>query len=160
MIVAVTGHRPDKLGGYNFYKPLRVWLRDQLLAKLQQLQPSSAISGMALGIDQDFAYVCVWAGVPFLAAIPFVGQESIWPEESRLLYNELLSRAYEKVIVSSGGYSARKMQIRNEWMVNHCDVLIAVWDGSEGGTGNCVRYAENARRPIERINPKDFPGVP
>jgi uncharacterized phage-like protein YoqJ len=160
VIVAVTGHRPDKIGGYNFYASKRVWIRDQLMAKLWQLKPVSAISGMALGVDQDFAYTCVWAGIPFLAAIPFVGQEAIWPEESRQLYNELLSRAYEKVVVSPGGYSAKKMQVRNAWMVNHCDVLIAVWDGSQGGTGNCVAYAQSVGRPIERINPSEFPGAP
>ena len=28
------------------------------------------------------------------------------------------------------------------------------WDGSDGGTANCVRYAEKVGRPLLRINPK------
>ena len=46
-----------------------------------------------------------------------------------------------------------KMQTRNEWMVNHCDKLIAVWNGSDGGTGNCVNYAKSINKEIIYINP-------
>jgi uncharacterized phage-like protein YoqJ len=44
------------------------------------------------------------------------------------------------------------MQIRNEWMVDRCDKLIAVWDGSKGGTGNCVDYAKSVNKDIFRID--------
>jgi len=123
---------------------------------LIQLSPTSAISGMALGVDQDFAWVCISLGLPFLAAIPFAGQESNWPHESRDFYHRLLERAYHVTVVSEGGYAAWKMQKRNEWMVNNCQTLIAVWDGSAGGTGNCVRYAKSVGRNMHRINPSEF----
>jgi uncharacterized phage-like protein YoqJ len=50
------------------------------------------------------------------------------------------------------------MQVRNEWMVDHCNDLLAVWDGSDGGTGNCVRYAQRILEPskLHRVNPNDF----
>jgi uncharacterized phage-like protein YoqJ len=47
--------------------------------------------------------------------------------------------------VSPGGFTSYAMQIRNEWMVDHCDLLVALWDGSPGGTGNCIRYAKRAK---------------
>jgi len=59
------------------------------------------------------------------------------------------------VVVSEGGYSARNMQRRNEWMVDHSDKVLAVWDGSNGGTGNCVAYARSIGREIIRIDPAD-----
>jgi uncharacterized phage-like protein YoqJ len=156
MVVSVTGHRPDKLGGYDFYNPKRSWVRDRLKDELNRLKPSSAICGMALGVDQDFAFVCLELGIPFLAAIPFIGQERIWPKESQDLYSQLLSRAYHIVVVSEGGYAAWKMQIRNEWMVDNCDTLIAVWDGTSGGTRNCVKYATKVHKHIVRIDPSNF----
>ena len=156
MILAVTGHRPDKLGGYDFYNPVRVWIREQLRHKLIAHKPSYIISGMALGVDQDWAHVGLEQGIPFLAAIPFVGQESAWPAESKRYYKELLACANWLQVVSDGGYAAWKMQRRNEWMVDHCDLLIAVWDGSSGGTGNCVRYAKKVNRPYERIDPSSY----
>ena len=29
------------------------------------------------------------------------------------------------------------------WMVDHTDLLIAVWDGGPGGTANTIRYARS-----------------
>lgn len=111
---------------------------------------------MALGVDQDFAYVCVELAIPFTAAIPFVGQESRWTEDSQRFYYELLVAADDVIVVSPGGYASWKMQVRNEWMVDHCDLLIAVWDGTSGGTRNCVSYATKVGRTIRRIDPYDF----
>jgi len=155
-IVSATGHRPDKIGGYNFEAPQRVWVREQLKCGLIALKPQYCISGMALGVDQDFAFTCIELDIPFIAAIPFDGQELNWPSYSQDFYRELLSYSYCRYIVTRGGYSPHKMHLRNKWMVDNCDILIAVWDGSKGGTGNCVQYAEEVKRPINRINPRHF----
>ena len=45
------------------------------------------------------------------------------------------------------------MQKRNEYMVDLADIVIAVWDGSASGTGNCVRYTERCGKKIIRIMP-------
>jgi uncharacterized phage-like protein YoqJ len=46
------------------------------------------------------------------------------------------------------------MQIRNEWMVDRADQVIAIWDGTSGGTANCVEYATKMNKPILRIDPR------
>jgi uncharacterized phage-like protein YoqJ len=48
------------------------------------------------------------------------------------------------------------MQKRNEYMVDNSDIVIAVWDGSKGGTYNCVKYAEKLGKKIIVINPKEI----
>jgi uncharacterized phage-like protein YoqJ len=156
MIVAFTGHRSDKIGGWTLPNPTYIRICQRLEQVLQELKPDKAITGMALGVDQYAANVCVKLGIPFIAAVPFVGQEKVWPEKSKKIYYSLLKKAETVVVVSEGEYSAAKMQIRNEWMVNNCDVLIAVWDGSDGGTGNCYKYADSISKRIIRINPKDL----
>lgn len=153
MVVAFTGHRPNKLGGFHTPNKTFNWVMWQLDDALTHLQPDRVISGMALGVDQWAAAFAVALGIPFTAAIPFAGQESVWGSNAQLIYKKLLDLADEKVIVCPGSYAPRKMQIRNEWMVDRCDVLLAVWDGSAGGTGNCVRYAEKKGKTIYRINP-------
>lgn len=45
------------------------------------------------------------------------------------------------------------MQKRNEYMVDLADRVIAVWDGSKGGTATCVKYAEKVGKEIIRIEP-------
>lgn len=44
-------------------------------------------------------------------------------------------------------------QARNRWMVDRAGLVIAVWDASASGTGNCVQYAEVLGRRIMRIDP-------
>ena len=78
VIAAVTGHRPNKFFRYGFdafewKSPIRVWIRDQLRSYLELIKPDSAISGMAIGVDQDFAYFCCEMDIPFVSAIPFDG---------------------------------------------------------------------------------------
>jgi len=154
MIVAFTGHRPNKLGGYKLPNPTYLHVCKQIDKTLQELQPSQVISGMALGIDQWAANIAIKSNIPVLAAIPFEGQEKAWPQTSQDIYHRLLSRVSEKVIVCPGGYAAEKMQRRNEWMVDRCHVLIACFDGTPGGTGNCVKYAESVGRQIILIDPR------
>lgn len=48
--VAFTGHRPDKLGGYDG-SPLQDRIGIVLKSLLAPLQPDVVISGMALGVD-------------------------------------------------------------------------------------------------------------
>lgn len=154
MIVAFTGHRPNKLGGYNIPNPIYNHIYSQIDQVLKSLKPERVISGMALGIDQWAAIIAKRLNIPFTAAIPFEGQEGNWPSASQKTYKQLLSFAEEKVIVCEGSYAASKMQIRNEWMVDRCDTLIAVYNGdATGGTANCVRYATSMKKNIIYINP-------
>lgn len=185
MIVAVTGHRPHKLGGYGpsaVQDRVRAAIEDffesvgthtcecggtsyiasasGVCPTCREIRPGTvtytqeAISGMALGVDQWFAETCIVLGIPFTAAVPCDDQERLWPEESQRHYRELLAKAHHVRVVSPGPYAPWKMQARNEFMVNECDVLLAVWDGSSGGTANCVKYAEKVGKPVWRIDPR------
>ena len=156
MIVAFTGHRPDKLGGYNLPNPIYNKVCQRIEAHLIELKPEKIISGMALGVDQWAANLARKLGIPFIAAIPFENQECKWPIKSQQIYQKLRKLAAEEVIVCEGAYAAYKMQVRNEWMVNHCDTLIAVYNGdTSGGTFNCVNYAQSLKKDIIFINPND-----
>ena len=149
MILAATGHRPERLGGYDDATYLE--LRQFALGYIRQRQPAKVINGMALGWDTAWAAAAVYAGVPFIAAVPFLGQESRWPGPSQARYRALLAKAAEVVVVCQGDYSAQAMQRRNEWMVDRCDEVVALWDGSAGGTSNCVHYARRIGRPVENL---------
>ena len=162
LILAVTGHRPDKLGGYCWTCTSR-YIARRMEQELRALKPDEAITGMALGVDQWFGWLCVKLGIPFTAAVPFEGQEARWPRaETRENYHRLLSHAKRVEIVTHLSPEQRRqkslidkaMRDRNSWMVARCDRLLAVWDGSAGGTGNCVREAYRVGRPITQINPR------
>ncbi len=148
MILAGTGHRPDKLG---YTKYVADALQRLALSHLLRLKPDICISGLALGWDTALALACLDANIPLVAAVPFVGQEQRWPSTDQTLYRRILARAVRVEIVCSGGYSPEKFQRRNKFMVDHCNHLLALWNGTAGGTWNCLTYAARVGRPFDNL---------
>ncbi len=151
LIISGTGHRPQRLGGYG--EPVYRRLVTLAGAALDNLKPTHVVSGMALGWDQALAEAAYQRGIPFTAAVPFQGQESQWPASSQAKYRDLLSKADRVQIVSEGGYSAWKMQRRNEWMVRNSNLVIALWDGSPSGTSHAVEAAKRVGRQVVNLWP-------
>lgn len=150
-ILAATGHRPNKLGGYGIpaMRKLEHFARSYLKSRPEIIQGNlHLISGMALGWDTAWALAAIELQIPFIAAVPFTGQERQWPTESQKMYGLILQKASTVVLVSEGLYAPTMMQERNEWMVDHCDEVVALWDGSRGGTYNCIQYAKKFNKPI------------
>lgn len=154
MRIALTGHRPPKGGiEYNGEGPVSDYLSEEFEKILVEYEPRVIISGMALGADTIWAISGLFRNIQVIAAIPFVGQESVWPEESQRKYHQIIR--HKKVIptyICEPGYAAWKLQKRNEWMVDHCSLLVSVWDGSSGGTANCVKYAKKQGKTIINID--------
>lgn len=138
--IAFTGHRLDKVGGFEDV------VRKHMLLALAVARPSEVISGMASGIDTWAALTALKLNIPLRCAVPFKGQEKLWPHEACKVYQHILSQAAFVNIVCEGGYHASKMQARNEWMVDRCALLLAYWNGSTGGTKNCLDYARRVER--------------
>lgn len=154
MKIAATGHRPPRLG--LTYRPdhnriLTMFAKMALEESVQGYGELTVISGMAQGWDQAVAHAAVLLGLPFIAALPFEGQDGPWPEQGRARYRALLRKAQEVAVVSPGGYAKSKYIERDRWMVNHADGVLALWDGAKnGGTFETIRYAED--NDVEVIN--------
>lgn len=150
MIIAASGHRPDKLGGYDL--KTRRALGALAVEYLSRSRPEQVISGMALGWDMAVAAAAHMMGIPFIAAVPFEGQHSLWPDEAEKRYFRLLDLAHRVEIISGIHVSVPKaMQLRNEWMVDRADRIMALWDGSFGGTHNCITYAHKRKVPVDNL---------
>mgnify|MGYP000989495097 CR=1 FL=1 len=81
--------------------------------------------------------------LPYVVVAPFPGQESPWPKESQARFRKVLEYAAGVYFVSdtapTNRNDASKMLLsRNVTLCQMSDELIAVWDGSSGGTAHCV----------------------
>ncbi len=85
MILAGTGHRPDKLGGYN--KRTYKRLTDLAIAAIRFYKPSEIITGVALGWDTWLAIAAIEEKIPYTCAVPFKGQEKRWRHEDKQRYH-------------------------------------------------------------------------
>lgn len=161
MKICVTGHRPDKLYGYGISDPRYKELENILIDLLIQNNCTEAITGMALGVDMIFAIAVLRLkkqgyDIKLHCAIPCRNHSSKWTKAYQDLYNYILKHADIFKLVSDEEYKPYLMQKRNDYMVDNSDKIIAVWDGSKGGTYNCVKYAEKQRKEIIRINPNEI----
>lgn len=151
MKVAMTGHRADKVALYN-----KGYIRHQIRAAFNDLKADLVIQGMCDGIDLMAAKYAYDLHIPFWSVRPWMGHHAApgWQDWY------LNARVYaERVIVldKSKKYTGPWLyHNRNKWMVDNCDVVVAVWDGERsGGTFATVRYALG-KKPIWHINPKAY----
>ena len=135
------------------------------------------IFGGALGIDQVTFSICEelkseareyeTCEIKLELAIPFEKQSSKWyphdvntyelqkQQADILIFVDTL-KEYEFKGVNIGEYHPAKMMIRNRYMVDNSSIVIAVWNGSKGGTANCVNYAKKQGKEIVIINPDEI----
>lgn len=117
------------------------------------------ISGMALGVDTLWALVALRLKRDFPTkfklecAIPCQNHSSKWVKESKAIYDDILSKADKVTLVTDAPYNPWLMQKRNEYMVDNSDMVFAVWDGTNGGTGNCINYAVKNQKLVYVLHP-------
>ena len=119
MIMAVTGHRPQRLKGQQ--KLIKKWAIEQLT----YFHPSAIYDGMAQGADQIIAIAAKELGIPIICCYPFPKQY-FHPIEQWIMENN-------QIIFISSHYSKESYYIRDCYMVDHADMLLCVWDGVGGG---------------------------
>lgn len=133
------------------------------------------IVGGALGFDQLMFDVCfllkqlsyqLGIAVNIEIAIPYKNQPLKWfnTKDIERYYDQLrvadtvtlvdTIKEYDRdKRVAYGEHSPYKLQIRNEYMCDKADIVISLWDGSPGGTRNCIKYANKIGIKPININP-------
>ena len=144
-VVAVTGHQPPALGGFG--QDVQQRLVKLAGAWLARHQPTGVMSGMAAGWDMAVAEAAVAAGVPLVAALAWPRQGEGWPEEARALFSRLLGAAVQ-VYTAFPARRADMWTLRDRWVIDRGDQVLALWSGAPGGTATAVAYAEATRKPV------------
>ena len=158
--IFVTGHRPDKLFGYNLNHPNYIQMKNEFKKILVNEKCKEGYSGMALGVDQIFAIAILELkaeGFPIKlkCIIPCINQERMWVESSKKLYKQILSLSDEIIYVTNTEYTKSCMQLRNQYMVDNADGGIVVYDGTKGGTCHCFNYIKKQKKPYYLISIKE-----
>ena len=154
MILAFAGHRPEKLPWGNEEADARcVALKQQLKNTLEALAwegYDTFLCGMARGCDFYFAEAVLELGLRLEAYLPCPSQADRWSEENRMRHTALLLKC-DAVYMVEPAYSPGCMLRRNQIMVDQCDALLTVFDGSPGGTGATIDYARRRGKPVRGL---------
>lgn len=173
LTLTFTGHRPDKLAGYerDAYRDFTDSLSELLYEEYYTNGYRKFITGGAQGFDQ----LAFWAvekmrrthqlpDVENVVYIPFEGQERRWKSEgtfSQADYKKMRRMSDKSVVLipyaSSRGEVVAALMSRNRDMVDASDRVLALcnsdtWETDSGGTAACMQYAKiKKKRPVDRI---------
>lgn len=100
-----------------------------------------------MGWDIAVAEAADWAGVPFVAAIPFPGQSRHWTGEDIARYDRALTLASKLAYISTIPGTSAYIK-RDRWIVDHCEELHALDSGRRSGSHTTVLYAEEIGRKV------------
>lgn len=153
MRVSFTGHRPEKLPFFGEDDPLCIELKERIYKEISALADDGAsefYSGMARGVDIWCAEAVLRLkserpGIRLIAVIPCPEQDSKWRAHEKQRRRDILEQC-DKTITISPRYTKDCMLKRDRAMVDFCDVLLAVYNGKEGGTKYTIDYAKNKGR--------------
>ena len=162
IICAFTGHRPGSFPWkYDETAPACIMLKEVLAEQIKALADEGVtgfISGMAQGVDIWAAQIVLdlkkkYPMLKLSCALPCDNQEKMWPDPVQKQYHSILEQAH-KVVRVGREYTKECMYARNRYMVDHANILLAVYNGKRrSGTGMTVSYAEEKHRRIIKIDP-------
>ena len=89
------------------------------------------------------------------AAIPCASQSHGWRREEQLRWQTILAACDLETLVQEQ-YDPGCMLRRNRYMVDHSALVIAVYDGSDGGTRRTLEYAIRQKVPFVDLNPEVY----
>ena len=131
-----TGHR-DLLEDFSKKK-----LKAAILEMIS-LGADTFLCGMAIGFDLAAAEAVLSLkkknpSLKLVACIPCIGQEKYFSRADQKRYTAVLKKVDEKVILADSYYKGC-MQVRDKYMAERADSMVAYCKKQEGGTAYTVR---------------------
>lgn len=152
MRMALTGHRPERLGysELDFYtnaewRKIINWLKEKIL----ELEVTDAYCGMASGCDIAYGIAVLelnneaWV---YKIDRPNIKLHCILPCKNyndKIRWHKILKSSADEWIELSDEFYKGCDNVRDQYMVDHSDKLFAIWDGNKsGGVWSTIRKAQ------------------
>ena len=163
-MIGVTGHR-DLVVPEIIFDRCRNLLTD--LLKNFPDTPLCVISAFAEGADQICAEAALASGAEIWGIIPFEEKaylETFQTNAGREKYLHLKSQAAHIIEINESPDSPEKYVKAGKFIVEHCNILLAVWDGCDskrpGGTRHIIDLALNKYKYTPSVLAAECPVVP
>lgn len=163
MKLAFTGHRPELLPfGENELSAESIRVKTMILNEIMSSAAKGCdtfLAGGARGGDIIFAEQVLlvkateYPNIRLITVVPHEGQANSWSEAWRDRYFRIHELSTE-VITLASRYSRDCYHVRNRYLVDNADKLLALYNGgATGGTAYTVKYARQKNREIIVIDP-------
>ena len=134
---AFTGHRtlPEYFSSKKLYTEIEELIKNGI---------EIFYNGMAIGFDllsaeQVLKLKKKYKDVKLVACIPCYNQEKSFSQKDKIRYVEILKKVDEQVLLSENYYRGC-MQVRDQYMADKADVLVAFCEKETGGAAYTLKY--------------------
>lgn len=157
--IGLSGHQ--QLGDEATIQFVSQQLHDLLVSYRQMArdkdQEMVACSALALGADQLFVKIALELGIPVEAVIPCANYAEIFSTPEALdEYHRLLNSCQYVHSLPFDDCSEDAYLAAGHWIVDHCDLVILVWNGypaaGKGGTADIASYSRLVGRPFVHVH--------
>lgn len=157
-----TGHRPQSLPWkYNEQDKRCLIMKERLRKEIEKAIKNgytTFISGMALGFDMICAEMVLelkktFSFIKLIGAIPCKTQDRFWNEKDKRRYKDLLGKLDKVRCLYDNYVGSECMLERNRFMINNSSLVIALFNGTNGGTKKTLEYAKKQKIKIIVITP-------
>ena len=164
-LVAVFGHRPPALGGYEENPTAEATRRRlvEILGAKRELHPDLVVlSGLQLGAEQLGAEAAIEAEVPLVAVLPYPDPDKVWPAASQRRFRRLVDGArttvlLERKVPETKQKVAGSLARRDAWLARAADEAVLVWDGKDAALAKLHRALEDqVGDDVWVVDPSDF----
>lgn len=147
--VCFTGHRPSKLAmDFNENSFFVLKIKQQLHNKIINCIENgfkNFISGGAMGVDIWVSEIILslkefYQDIKLIHIVPHSEQSRNWPTEWKQRYQRVVENGDELIVTTQKYYRFCELD-RNRQMVDLATLLIAVYNGGNGGTKRTIDYA-------------------
>lgn len=156
-----TGYRPQKMPFVqdeadprflDFKERLRNTVEMLILQDFKHFISSGAMGMDIWAAETVKALQTKYPEITLEMVSPFDGQADKWSDEYKERHNRLFAEA-DVVTVTGHKYTKSCMFTRNRYLVANADLLLAAFDGKQGGTAMTVEYAKKMRVQVLCIPP-------
>lgn len=161
-VACFTGYRPQKCPwGFNEKDERCLEMKKNLKIEIEKAIVQSYdtfICGMALGFDMICAETVLelknkYSHIKLFGALPCKNQDKLWNNVQKERYSKICSQLDGLRCIYNEYIGAECMIERNEYMVNKSSLIIALFDGKNGGTKKTLDYAKSKGIKIVIIKP-------
>lgn len=156
-IVCFTGNRPASLP-WKFNEDCELFLafKNSLYNLIKSLIENGAryfITGMAMGFDLIAAEVVlelksIYPEVKLECAIPCMNQCKGWIEGYKKRYNKIIESSDKVTYLTDKNYFEGCFHVRNRYMVDKSDLVLACSFSTGGGTASTIKYASSKNKNL------------
>lgn len=152
MRMALTGHRPERLGYPELdFETSSEWRKvvDWLKEKILELNVTDTYCGMATGCDIAYGIATMELNNEtsvYKINRPKIKLHCILPCKNynrKIKWHKILKEAADEWVELSEEFYKGCDNVRDQYMVDHSDKLFAIWDGNEsGGVWSTIKKAQ------------------